>query len=167
MRALWVTALALSACGYTLVRGDRPFGAGSIMLVPFREDAAIGISPALSEKLAAGLTAQGVRVVREESLADAVLSGQVLDETWRLSPGSRAQAYQVTLRVRAELVGKDGTSLWENEVVVNDDFLTVTGDELDLLATESNRRLALARIVNRVAAELLEQMTLAGSLGAS
>ncbi len=162
MRAALVAVSFTSACGYTLLRGDRPFGASAIMLLPFREAAPVGVSPLVTEALSARLLAEGVQLVRAADHADAVLSGEVVDETWRLSPGAQAQAYQVTLRIRAKLVGKDGASKWESEVLVSDDFLTVSGGELDLLATEANRRRALVRMAERAAAELCEQMVMAG-----
>jgi outer membrane lipopolysaccharide assembly protein LptE/RlpB len=162
-------ALLIASCGYTVVRGDAPFGAHRIAVIPFQEDEPIGLSTELSRELAVLLAADGVHVTANAESADGVLTGVVLAAASSISPvaaSGRIPAYRLRVVVRARLI--DGErELWTASVNANDSFLpseSPASVETQTLETEANRRRALGRLAVSIARDLHQQLVIASSV---
>ncbi|MEE8409381.1 MAG: LPS assembly lipoprotein LptE [Myxococcota bacterium] len=161
--------LLQTGCGYAVVRGDRPFGAGSIAVVPFAESEPVGLAIELTDAITALLAADGVRIIGDESAADAVFTGRIIAATTTRSPtvGSNAPvpAYSTGTSITASLTRPDGTLLWTTRLHVTEDFLASTGTEDTVTSeTESRRRRALRRIAERAAREIHERLVIADAV---
>jgi len=179
--AITIVVLAdLTACGYQVLRGDRPFGASRVALVPFAEDVPVGLSPELASALAQQLAAEGMSIILDEQAADAVLSGRVVTSRTVQSPssgvGARVPAYDIRVKIVAWLNDKAGKELWRTEVELGEAFLpsirpsgevdvngTLKPNDNVLLETEANRRRALLRLADVAARTITERLAIAGT----
>jgi hypothetical protein len=166
-QALLVAVLTgAAACGYTVVRSRAPFGAGRIALLPFQEEAPVGLSADLSAALSQRLAAGGVQLSHDPNTADAVLGGTILSERTFASPvrdpAASIPAYTIMVRIRAHLLRR-GETLWSAELEASETFLPSSSDtpkQTQLLETEANRRRALHRLAEQMARAIHEQLTL-------
>lgn len=166
--ALWLLLLQIG-CGYTVIRGDHPFGAGSIAVVPFAESEPVGLAIDLTDAITTLLAADGVRIIGDESTADGIFTGRIIAATTTRSPtvGSNAPvpAYTVGTLIRASLTGANGKLLWTTSLRVTEDFIASTGTaDTATSETESRRRRALRRIAEKAAREIHQRLVIADAV---
>jgi len=177
-RAIPPLLLLLAAgCGYRVVRGDNPFGAEKIAVIPFAEEEPIGISGVVARELAALLARDGVHIVMSPEHADAVLSGTVLSEQTSKSPvaatGTTVPAYRIAVTVEAHLK-RHNEKLWSGQANSRDSFLPARAPQSNdwdtqhaqthTLQTDANRRQALERLAVDLAHTLHQQLVIDGEL---
>lgn len=161
--------LSLADCGYTLVRSASLFGASRVVVEPFTEEVPLGISADVTQALAAGLAAGGLRLTQDREAADAFIRGVVVRSRTATSPtsgglGSRVTAYRLNVSVRASLVSPAGKILWTGTTALFEDFLPGAGGEGQTLITEANRRRALRRLAVKAAEELRAQLLIQSAM---
>jgi hypothetical protein len=160
--------VALTACGYQVLRADRPFGAARLTLIPFAEDVPVGLSPDLALALGRELAAQGVALTLDPAVADMKLSGRVVTSSTLRSPaagvGAPVPAYDIRVQILATLVDRAGKQLWATQVDASEGFLpSVTPSDNTLLETEANRRRALLRLADTAAHAIVERLAVASA----
>ena len=163
MRAL--VFLLLQACAYQLLPSEAPFAARRIVVVPFGEDVAVGLSGDLTQALTAHLASGGVQVVLDPAAADAVLQGRVVSVVSAGSPtsvGGVVPMYRLTATIEAKLISPTSETLWTSTVTVGEDFLASAATNAhQLLGTEANRRSAIFRLAQTAAQQIHQRLLLA------
>lgn len=153
-------------CGYRTLGPRAGTAAVRICMMPFSEAGPTDMSGDLAEALGAELAAEGFTLVPHPNQADRILTGQI---ELRNVPGTTlktVQLYTVDVTVTAELWGEGHEPLWQEAVSLQEDFLP-TDPALDVepLVTERRRRVAILRLTERAAEQLVQSMRLAGASG--
>ena len=167
---LLAAPVAVWHCGYAVVDTARPYSVERIAVMPFTEAEPVGIAGVLADRLAHTLRAAGTILTTSRSDADAVLRGEVLQARVAGSPTSGAQAaipaYGLTLRLRAELVDRDGKILWRRNFSLREDFLPAGANDYDsAVVNEANRRRALMRATEAAARQIHQRLILDAAFG--
>lgn len=103
-------------------------------------------------------TGQGVKVTDRKS-AEAFLSGEILSyETTGVAytQGKYTATGRVTIVLRVKLEDKNGTLLWENPQLSDQEDFQITNNAAQ---TEDNRNTAIRRILQRMAEQIYEELT--------
>jgi hypothetical protein len=168
-------AIVVCGCGYHAVNTTQLYGFDTIAVVPFLEDVPAGLSSELASDLSARLAAGGLHVVGDESAAGAVLTGRVINATSAVSPvahfGGSVPAYDLIVSLVVDLVPQGQKPVWHRQFVVREDFLAAQPTTLPAsgsplppsditLATEANRRRALARVAATASGEIVDALLL-------
>jgi hypothetical protein len=142
-------SMAHGGCGYRFTaRAELPPGVDRVSVRPFDN---LSSEPELGAVLAAALRRELARRGAEGE-GGAVLAGEVLaSEPAPSTPG--AVTWRIRLEVRARL-SSDGATLAERTVRREADYLA----GVDALETEGRRSLALRRLAEEVAREMVEDL---------
>lgn len=163
MRTLSVLVAAMltasvGGCGYRALRSDSVLGAHRIMVLPPREEVPTGIAGLLTEELSKRLASDGAHLVVDAERADATLSGVLVGSSTvplATAAGATLSAFSVRTTLDVKLTDSGGDVLWQARFTEREDFLPPGGlDAQGILATESNRRRALSRLAERLAAQV-------------
>ena len=166
-RALLLVALAaasLPACGYRWLAPPAHLQQSCIAVLPFTETTPVGMAVPLAAELQRQLLAEGVALCGSTAAATAVLDG-ALTVVNRPSINPRAGgvgAWQVSATATATVRVGGGMPLWSGTVQASEDYLPAAlpeqGPSVQPLLTESNRRTALLRLAETLAARLHERL---------
>ncbi|MEO1174399.1 MAG: LPS assembly lipoprotein LptE [Myxococcota bacterium] len=154
----------MCACGYQPLHTGELFGARRIAVLPPRESQPVGIAGFLVDDLRRRLAAHGMVLTNDIGSADAVLSGEVTAaSTGPLAavPGTPVRSFATGVSYEAVLADKDGTPLWSGRFRGSDSFVsddTQTDVAGETLATEGNRRVALARVAESLARQVEDSL---------
>ena len=138
-------------CGYQVVRGDQLFGLERIAVLPFYETSAMGMAQDMALHLGRMLEASGMPITPQRDAAAAVLDGTLTFSTLPSASRAGISTYQVVANVHAELTDKSGTLLWRTDTQLREEFLPVSGQDIQPLLTETHRRTAVRRLAEKAA----------------
>lgn len=134
-------------------------GVTSICIMPFAESGPVGMTGQLTSELGQALAAEGFVIEPDAGRADSVLTGQIELHNVPGTTLQTVQLYTVDVTVTAALWGRGREPLWQEAVSLQEDFLpTDATADVEPLVTERRRRVALSRLTERAAEELVQSM---------
>ena len=166
----------MGACGYRIIQGDRVLTQRRVYLAPLLEDGTdFGLAGLIHQELRAAFMRRGVELTNTRRTAELLIEGSVTGLTMRPSLSAynadSAPSYSLSGRARFAVRDASGKEIWKSSNIrVSQLLLAGRGlgaSQLNLLATEANRRRALSQASSQVAKELLRQLDLAALTGAS
>jgi outer membrane lipopolysaccharide assembly protein LptE/RlpB len=161
--AVVVLALALgSACGYQFAgRGDLPAGVQHVFIELLQNRTSeTGIETTLTGDLIYEFTrSRRGALARDRASADSVLEGEI--QSLKFNTISRRGRYtsrerKVTVTIDMRLIGPEGEVLWQEKGIAESEAYDVVEDKL---ATEQNRRQAIADLSERIAERVFNRLT--------
>ena len=166
-RGIWTVlivgwlGLSLAACGYRFAGGgSMPEGirfVGISMLE--NRTSETGVEDQITNSIIYEFTRSGSVTVTDPARAEAVLSGvinRILVDSIAFTSANVAQERRVTIYVDLTLTGADGRVIWTvRDMTANEDYPV----ESDKLATERNKREAIAAASERLAERAFRRMT--------
>lgn len=152
--------LAVS-CGYRFSGGASLPGATERVAVETFQNRTgeIGIEAVITNDIIYELTRAGKADISDKAGADAILRGVVRSAkstTISHRTAHTSTERRITVSVDAQLVTPSGKVLWSVRNVTASEEYTVAGDKL---ATEQNKKSAVARLSGRLAQRMFYQMT--------
>ena len=153
--------IACLGCGYVPLRAGQAYGAEKILVMPPREAEPTGIAGPYVEELRRRLAAEGFTLAPNAPAADATLRSEVTDSSTvplAAAAGAQLTAFTVRVRMTAELRTPNGETLWQARFTESEEFFPEGNTAEALLATEANRRRALYRLTERLAAEVVRSL---------
>lgn len=154
--------LGIIGCGYQVVRGDQLFGRTRLAVLPFYETSAMGMAPDMMLHLSRMLAASGMQVTPDRAQAGGVVDGTLSFSTVPSASRAGITTYQVVANVHAELQDPLGAVLWTHDTQLREEFMPVSGQDIQPLLTETNRRTAVRRLAEKAAA-LVHEALLVGA----
>jgi outer membrane lipopolysaccharide assembly protein LptE/RlpB len=146
MRLSYIALFFMSACGYSIGFGHFPGKVRSVAVGMVAEDGvdidAAGLLGSVVRRAVA--THPGASLVADEE-AEARLKIKLVNVSGGLAPmsdpGSRAAQYRARITITAQLIHRNGTTLWKsNQIIGQADYLSVPDD---IEALDGRRRTAL------------------------
>lgn len=164
---LIVFGLMLTACGYRFTGGGTlPEGIRHIAVEVLENRAAeTGIETLFTNDLIYEFNTNSQSVVADAVRADAVLSGvieRVTADTLTHQGAYSTSERRVQVSVSFRLVSSEGKVLWQRKSMSQSEEYSVvdsSGAELDKIAVERNRRIALVELSKRMAEAVYTSVT--------
>jgi len=158
---VFLCCLSVGACGYRFTGGgDLPEGIRKISVTVLENRTGeTGFENVMTNDLIYEFTRSRKASVTDREVADAVLSGVIQsmrDDTVSRKTEQTALERRVTISVNLRLVDTDGKVLWAVKGLSANETYDV---ESDKLATEQNKRIALAKLSKRFAEKVFSSMT--------
>lgn len=153
----------VAACGYRMAgSGELPGGVKTLAVHVFNNRTAeTGLEATVTNALIAELNRRRKNAVVETDKAQAVLTGTVQSlgkETIARSSSQTASERRVTVTVSLALTRADGRVIWERSGIRAEQAYAV--DDSDKTATETRLRSALDDLSQRLAEEVVRQLTM-------
>lgn len=160
MQRAALALLVLAGCGYQLAQGGRlPQGASALRVgaIGNHATAQAELGGLFAAALADELVARG-QLTRADDAPS--LEGELV--SLRAAPAGLgaqgASAFRLSATLAVRLVGAGGAVLSQDTLSDGEDYLA----GVDVLGTETNRRMAIRRVARRMAHDALEKLGVAG-----
>ncbi|MEJ2038482.1 MAG: LPS assembly lipoprotein LptE [Desulfosarcinaceae bacterium] len=154
--------LALLGCGYQMAgSGSLPGGVQTVSVHTLEnrtEETNLGTT--MTNALIAELNRRRKGVLENGPRADAVLAGKVVSLSRRTISRRTANTTaerRVTIRIALTLTSADGTVLWQNQNLQDDQAYAVEGEGSETTAADLNA--AIDRLTRRLAETIVRQLT--------
>ena len=157
---LTIGLVAATGCGYQFAGVQKtPFDIRRISVLMFENHTSeIGVEDVFSKDLISEVTRDGRMQLSDTDAADAVFSGVVtaMDiDTISRENGYAAAERRVSITVDVKLKDRNGDVLWSAKgIQANESYLVAE----DKLATEYNRKLAIAEVARKISQNIYLQL---------